>query len=101
MTAHFRLRFDIKGTHVHCTLWVSPGAYTSTYALCGCFVVRRGEEFRDLVVAMQGVEVIGNDPQEGIEEAIIDLSDIPEAGPDWFARARFRPAPSEGDAGAL
>lgn len=43
----FRVRFAVKGDHVHCRLFVAPHP-TGTYAKCGDFVVRRGTEFRGL-----------------------------------------------------
>ena len=42
------------GGHVRCTLFVSP-APNLTYASCGSFIVRAGEEFEQLQRVMSGI----------------------------------------------
>jgi len=51
----FRVRFDVAGGHVHCSLFCAPRS-DHTFAKCGDFVVRKGPEFVDLMHAFQHVE---------------------------------------------
>jgi hypothetical protein len=63
----FRIRFGIAGGHVHCRLFAGvPG---QTFANCGEFVVRKGEEFSALVKAFSRADFIGDDPKVGILQA--------------------------------
>lgn len=43
----------VAGDHVHCVLFVANGP-NQTFANCGDFVVRRGEEFKSLKAAFPG-----------------------------------------------
>jgi hypothetical protein len=63
----FRVRFEIGGHHVHCRLFIAK-AENQTFAKCGEFVVRKGDEFRDLLASFKGAQFIGDD-KDGIVEA--------------------------------
>ena len=69
MTKVFRVRFKIAGGHIHCRLFCADGP-DRTFANCGEFVVRKGDEFRDLLAAFSKAEFIGDDEKLGIIEAI-------------------------------
>lgn len=75
MTTIFRVRFKIAGwshgQHVHCCLFCAEGP-DRTFAKCGDFVVRKGNEFRDLLGAFSKAEFIGDDESIGISEAVSD-----------------------------
>ena len=64
----YRIKFSIGGGHVHCSLFVSQSP-NHTFAKCGDFCVRRGEEFVALLRDMNGVAFIGIDDKVGITEA--------------------------------
>lgn len=63
----WRVRFSIAGGHVHCSLFCAT-APNHTFAKCGDFVVRKGDEFSSLVRAF-AADFIGNSEAEGIMEA--------------------------------
>lgn len=63
----WRVRFEIQGGHVHCHLFCARQV-NMTFAKCGDFVVRRGEEFASLVRAFGGADFIGSG-KNGIIEA--------------------------------
>ena len=64
-TVIFRIRFHrTAGQHVRCRLFVAPGP-DQTFAMCGEFTVREGEEFAALLRAFSA-EFIGDDEQVGI-----------------------------------
>lgn len=64
----FRIRFQVEGDHVHCTLYAAPER-NLPWAKCGDFVVRKGEEFESLVASFAGADFIGQNPGVGIVEA--------------------------------
>lgn len=49
----FKVKFELKGAHIHCDLFAAPFP-NSTWAGCGSFCVRE-EEFTALQLAMGGV----------------------------------------------
>jgi hypothetical protein len=65
----YRVRFAVAGAHVHCRLFCAPQSNT-TWAKCGDFVVRRGEEFRSLVRSFSEADFLGDDEAVGIEAAL-------------------------------
>jgi len=53
----FQIVFLVKGGHVHCQLFAGkPG----TLASCGSFVLRRGQEFRDMANDFVGLRLEPN-----------------------------------------
>lgn len=54
----FRVRFEVAGGHVHCALFAAQ-ALNMTFAKCGDFTVRKGLEFRELVIAFGGAQFLG------------------------------------------
>jgi hypothetical protein len=66
--SQFRIRFQIEGAHVYCTLYVTP-TRGLPFGKCGDFVVRKGEEFKELVRAFSGADFVGQNPAIGIVEA--------------------------------
>lgn len=64
----FRVRFEIRGGHVHCALFCAPRP-DHTFAKCGDFVVRKGPEFRDLLDAFSKAEFV---PAEGTVSYTVD-----------------------------
>jgi hypothetical protein len=69
----WRVRFDVKGGHVHCELFVAKRR-ENIFAKCGSFVVQRGEEFSDLLRTMTNTEFIGVEGGSGIMAACNDVS---------------------------
>jgi hypothetical protein len=67
----WRVRFDVQGGHVHCGLFAAKGP-NMTFAKCGDFVVRRGEEFSSLLRTMPGADFIGVEGGSGITAACND-----------------------------
>lgn len=65
---HWKVKFDIRGGHVHCSLFCAPEK-NQTYAKCGDFVVRTDAEFASLTQAFAGADFIENDPNRGIVQA--------------------------------
>ena len=57
----FRVRWTLAGGHVHCSLFAAK-APNMTYAKCGDFTVRQGEEFAALHAALRA-EFVGTDPK--------------------------------------
>lgn len=64
----FRVRFEVAGGHVHCALFCAPRPNT-TFAKCGDFTVRRGEEFVALMDAMAKIEFVGFYTTSTIQQA--------------------------------
>jgi hypothetical protein len=64
----WRVRFDVQGGHVHCRLSCAKRENT-TFATCGDFTVRRGEEFSDLLRAMPSAQFLGVEGGSGIMDA--------------------------------
>lgn len=61
----FRIYFHrTTGGHVRCRLFVAPGE-DRTFAMCGEFTVREGEEFTALLKAFSA-DFIGEDEAVGI-----------------------------------
>lgn len=58
----WRVKFKVDGSHVKCELFCShasdPNSHP-TFAKCGDFVVRRGEEFASLMRAFSSAQFIG------------------------------------------
>lgn len=52
----WKMRYEKKGGHVHCTLFVAKRLNT-TFANCGDLCVRE-EEFEDLRCVMTGIEFV-------------------------------------------
>lgn len=52
----FRVRYKIKGGHTHCSLFSAKQPNT-TFANCGNFVIRN-DEFKELVIAMSGIQFL-------------------------------------------
>lgn len=80
----FRIKFNIKGVHVHCSLYVLPSP-NETGAYCGTFIVRKGGEFKQLLRVMSGIQFILSDNhdnqgmQEAINESMLNQKAIDEA----------------------
>ena len=58
----FRVRFDVAGGHVHCTVFLNG-------ANCGNLVVRKGDEFTSFLRAFSGADFYGLKETIGIAEA--------------------------------
>lgn len=67
----WRVKFNIGGGHVHCRLFCAA-AENHTFAKCGEFCVRKGAEFVSLLRVMGGVQFIGDNDRDGIDEASKD-----------------------------
>ena len=63
----YRVRFVVLGGHVHCSLF-NAKQQNMTFAKCGDFIVRRGEEFASLLRSFSGAEFMG-DASGGISAA--------------------------------
>lgn len=64
----FRIRFEIAGGHVHCALFAGK-ATNQTFAKCGDFTVRKGEEFRDLLEQFKTAEAYPINAADTVAEA--------------------------------
>jgi hypothetical protein len=71
----FRVRFDVQGGHVHCGLFCAK-QLNMTFAKCGDFVVRRGEEFASLLRAFSGAQFVGVEGGSGISAAITESDEL-------------------------
>lgn len=60
----FRVHFAIAGGHVHCRLFCAPDRTDPTWAKCGEFCVRKGAEFRDLMVSFKA-DFLGETSEDG------------------------------------
>ena len=69
----WRIRFTVKGSYVHCRLFVAKGI-NMTFANCGQFTVSRGEEFASLMQAFAASDFIGDDEKVGVEFAIKEVA---------------------------
>ena len=67
----FRCRFTIGGGHVHCALFLAPGS-NQTFAKCGDFCVRKGQEFQALLRDAPGFEFIAERPEDDLCKAITE-----------------------------
>ena len=67
----YRIRFSIGGGHIHCRLFVSK-SINHNFALCGTFVVSKGEEFKDLMKSCQAVEFLGDEPEKDGKEYMME-----------------------------
>jgi len=56
----FRVRWQQLGGHVHCRLFCAKHP-NQTYAKCGEFVVREGEEFESLRAQFSGAHFLAED----------------------------------------
>lgn len=65
----WRVKFDVHGGHVHCNLFAAK-QLNMTFAKCGDFTVRRGEEFASLLRAFAGAQFIGINENVGTADAI-------------------------------
>lgn len=54
----FRVRFDVRGGHVHCRVF-SARWTNGTYAKLGDLTVTRGPEFVAFMAAFRGAEFLG------------------------------------------
>ena len=75
----WRIKFSLapNDMHVHCQLFCAKQQKQSTtYAKCGDFVVRRGEEFASLLRAFSGAEFVG-DGSLGITAACNEGDPVP------------------------
>ena len=63
MSHVFRVRFDVRGGHVHCRVFSAPRP-DHTFAKLGDLVVTRGPEFVALMQAFDGAEFLGE--REGV-----------------------------------
>lgn len=61
----FRVRFDVRGGHVHCRVFSARAAH-QTFAKLGDLTVTRGPEFVALMDAFRGAEFLGEREDEGI-----------------------------------
>ena len=68
----YRVRFKVAGGHVHCRLFCAKHP-NQTYAKCGDFTVRRGEEMAALVAAFSGAEFVDEDENIGLIQADLPL----------------------------
>jgi hypothetical protein len=64
----FRVRFAIKGGHVHCRLFSSRNLRSPAWAKCGDFCVTKGREFRDLDYAFRA-EMVGETDADTVAKA--------------------------------
>ncbi len=67
----YRVRFRVAGAHVHCRLFCAKHP-NQTYANCGEFTIRRGEEMVALVAAFSGAEFLGEDENVGLLQAYME-----------------------------
>lgn len=65
----FRIRFEIRGSHVHCRLFSQP-ITGGDYQLLGNFVVSRGDEFRSLMSAFIPLQAIPDHGSLGVSAAL-------------------------------
>jgi hypothetical protein len=66
---YFRIRFKVQGGHVHCRVFSTPNP-NGTWAKLGDLTVSRGPEFRDLCAAFRGADMLGEDENQDLVEAL-------------------------------
>lgn len=68
MKHYFRLRYEIKGGHVHCRLFSTTNP-NGTWAKNGDLVFTKGTEFRDFIALNAAMDVVAEDGMGNLAEA--------------------------------